>query len=152
MDSFFQLADKLSPYKKLYENATEFISKHEVWMNSQVGSHDPDEIDIDVGVFCQTIYKLEKVFAEQPAVKDLTSTVSAFFTFLCSRVTPPVQDSVTYSLQEMHRISWKVKSLFLCLVVLMLCLRKHLVNFCEAWCKSFEVNSILVHMDQLKHT
>ncbi|XP_033607299.1 dynein heavy chain 7, axonemal isoform X2 [Cryptotermes secundus] len=70
-----KLADKLSPYKKLYENATEFISKHEVWMNSQVGSHDPDEIDIDVGVFCQTIYKLEKVFAEQPAVKDLTSTV-----------------------------------------------------------------------------
>jgi hypothetical protein len=85
------LADKLSPYKKLYENATEFISKHEVWMNSQVGSHDPDEIDIVVGVFCQTIYKLEKVFADQPAVKELTSTVSTLFTFLCSRLTPPFQ-------------------------------------------------------------
>lgn len=103
-DPFFQLADKLSPYKKLYENATEFISKHEVWMNSQVGSHDPDEIDIDVGVYCQTIYELEKVFAEQPAAKDLTSTVSAFFTSLCSSLTPPVRDSFTYSLQKMHKI------------------------------------------------
>jgi hypothetical protein len=75
------LADRLSPYKKLYENATEFISKHEIWMNSQVGTHDPEEIDIDVGVFCQTICKLEKVFADQPAVKDLTSTVSTYLLF-----------------------------------------------------------------------
>jgi hypothetical protein len=89
----------------LYENAAEFISKHEVWMNSQVGSHDPDEIDNDVDVCCQTIYKLEKVFAEQPAVKDLTSTVSTFFTSLCSGLTPPVQDICTYSLQKIHKIN-----------------------------------------------
>lgn len=70
------MADKLSPYKKLYENATEFISRHDLWMNTQVGSHDPDEINADVGTCYRTIYKLEEAFAEQPAVKDLTSTVS----------------------------------------------------------------------------
>jgi hypothetical protein len=63
----------------LYENATEFISRHDLWMNSQVGSHDPGEIDADVGTCYQTIHKLEKVFAEQPAVKALTSTVSTCF-------------------------------------------------------------------------
>jgi hypothetical protein len=94
------LADKLSPYKKLYENATEFISKHEVWMNSQVGSHDPNEIDIDVDVFCQTIYKLEKVFAEQPAVKNLTSTVRTLFTFRCNRLTLPLQDIFTFLVEN----------------------------------------------------
>jgi len=76
----FQLADELSPYKKLYETASEFISKRDFWMNSQVGSHDPDEISSSVGTYYQTIYKLEKVFADQPAVKDLSYSVS---TFLC---------------------------------------------------------------------
>ena len=71
-----QLAERLAPYKKLYENATEFTSKHELWMNSQVGSHDPDEIETDVGTYYRTIYKLEKTFAELPVVKDLTTTVS----------------------------------------------------------------------------
>ncbi|PSN56752.1 Dynein heavy chain 7 [Blattella germanica] len=70
-----KLAEKLAPYKKLYENATEFIAKHDLWMNSQVGSHDPDEIDTDVGTYYRTIYKLEKVFTEQPAVHGLASTV-----------------------------------------------------------------------------
>lgn len=62
----------------LYETATEFISRHDLWMDGQVGSHDPDEIDADVETFYQTICKLQKVFDEQPAVKDLTSTVSTY--------------------------------------------------------------------------
>jgi len=76
---FLQLADKLTPYKKLYETATEFISRHDLWMDGQVGSHDPDEIDVEVGTCYQMICKLENVFAEQPAVKDLTSTVSTYY-------------------------------------------------------------------------
>lgn len=74
--SFFQLVCKLSPYKKLYETATDFIVRHDLWMNTQVGSHDPDEISTDVDTCYRTIHNLEKIFAEQLAVKDLTSTVS----------------------------------------------------------------------------
>jgi hypothetical protein len=78
-DSCLQLADKLTSYKELYETATEFITRRDLWMDGQVGSHDPDEIDANVGTCYQTICKLEKVFTEQPAVKDLTSTVSTCF-------------------------------------------------------------------------
>ncbi|XP_069698472.1 dynein axonemal heavy chain 7 [Periplaneta americana] len=70
-----KLADKLSPYKKMYEMASEFISKHDLWMGSQVGSFDPDEIDTEVGACYRTIYKLEKVFADQPTVNALAVTV-----------------------------------------------------------------------------
>ncbi|XP_021921863.1 dynein heavy chain 7, axonemal isoform X5 [Zootermopsis nevadensis] len=70
-----ELVCKLSPYKKLYETATDFIVRHDLWMNTQVGSHDPDEISTDVDTCYRTIHNLEKIFAEQLAVKDLTSTI-----------------------------------------------------------------------------
>jgi hypothetical protein len=82
----------------LYENATEFISRHHLWMNSQVGSHDPEEISTDVDTCYRTISKLEKAFAEQLVVKDLTSTVSTiFFTSLCRRQASPINDSFMHS-------------------------------------------------------
>ncbi|CAH1130366.1 unnamed protein product [Ceutorhynchus assimilis] len=70
-----QIHEKLAPYKKLYDNATDFINKHELWMKSRVGSYDPEEIETDVGTYFRNIYKLEKVFAERPATLNLATTV-----------------------------------------------------------------------------
>ncbi|XP_020293119.1 dynein heavy chain 7, axonemal-like [Pseudomyrmex gracilis] len=69
-----QLADKLTPYKKFYDTACEFLTNHETWTESMVGSHDPEEIDNETGIAFRTIYKLEKIFTE-PAVKKLVDVV-----------------------------------------------------------------------------
>ncbi|KAF7280376.1 hypothetical protein GWI33_006107 [Rhynchophorus ferrugineus] len=70
-----QIHEKLAPYKKLYDNATDFLNKHELWMKSRVGSYDPEQIDADVGTYYRNIYKLEKVFADKPATLNLATTV-----------------------------------------------------------------------------
>ncbi|KAG7196964.1 hypothetical protein KM043_000229 [Ampulex compressa] len=69
-----QIADKLSPYKKLYDTACEFLTSHETWMRSPVGAYDPEEIDTETGSAYRTIYKLEKSFQE-PAVKKLAEAI-----------------------------------------------------------------------------
>lgn len=61
---FQQIADKLSPYKKFYDIACDFISQHELWMGSMIGSHDPETIENDSGTAYRSIMKLEKSFQE----------------------------------------------------------------------------------------
>ncbi|XP_050309816.1 dynein axonemal heavy chain 7 [Anthonomus grandis grandis] len=70
-----QIHDKLGPYKKLYDNSTDFINKHELWMKSRVGSYDPEEIETDVGTYYRNVYKLEKIFTDRPATLNLATTV-----------------------------------------------------------------------------
>ncbi|XP_060516742.1 dynein axonemal heavy chain 7 [Cylas formicarius] len=70
-----QIHDKLAPYKRLYDNSIEFFRKYELWMKSRVGSHDPEEIEMDVGTFYRNIYRLEKTFTEKPATLNLATTV-----------------------------------------------------------------------------
>ncbi|VEN46856.1 unnamed protein product [Callosobruchus maculatus] len=70
-----QIHDKLAPYKKLYDNATDFLNKYELWMKSRVGSHDPEEIESDTGTYFRNIYKLEKAFSDKPATQELAATV-----------------------------------------------------------------------------
>ncbi|KAK2577836.1 hypothetical protein KPH14_001102, partial [Odynerus spinipes] len=69
-----KIADKLSPYKKLYDVACDFLTNHDTWMNSMVGSHDPEVIESETGTAYRTAYKLEKVFQE-PAAKKLAEDV-----------------------------------------------------------------------------
>lgn len=70
-----QVHEKLAPYKKLYDNAVNFFTKRDLWLNSQVGSHDPEEIETEVGTYYRNVYKLEKVFSDRPATHDLTKNV-----------------------------------------------------------------------------
>ncbi|XP_014284130.1 dynein axonemal heavy chain 7 isoform X1 [Halyomorpha halys] len=70
-----QIADKLAPFKKLFDNALEFTLKHQAWTTSRVGSHDPDEIDADTGAYYRNIYKLEKFFSDLPEPKRLAQAV-----------------------------------------------------------------------------
>lgn len=70
-----QIHDRLVPYKKLYDNASEFLEKHDLWMNSTIGSYNPDDIDVDITTYYRNIYKLEKYFSEYPEPKSLATTV-----------------------------------------------------------------------------
>lgn len=70
-----QVYEKLVPYKKLYDNSTEFLEKHDQWMNAKVGSYIPDDIEMDVQQYYRVIYKLEKVFHDKPATLGLATTV-----------------------------------------------------------------------------
>lgn len=74
-----QIHDKLMPYKKLYDNAVDFLTKHELWMNSKVGSYDPEDIDTDVGQYYRIIYKLEKVFSDRPITQGLVQNVCILY-------------------------------------------------------------------------
>lgn len=60
-----QCHDKLLPYKKLFDAGQEFITNHDLWMHSQVGTYDPGSIDEIIGNLFRTVVKLEKQFADQ---------------------------------------------------------------------------------------
>ncbi|XP_011505820.1 PREDICTED: dynein heavy chain 7, axonemal [Ceratosolen solmsi marchali] len=59
-----QIAQRLAPYKKLYDSGCDFLSKYEKWTTSTIGSYDPEEIENDVSAGFRTIFKLEKTFSE----------------------------------------------------------------------------------------
>lgn len=69
--------DFLKPYKTLYDAGQEFMDKRDLWLNSQVGSFDPDEIDSDVSNVYRIVQKLEKQLAEKPQTALLCRDVSA---------------------------------------------------------------------------
>lgn len=78
-----QVYDKLNPYKKLYDNSTGFLEKRDLWLNSQVGSHDPEEVETETGQYYRNVYKLEKVFVDRPATYELASNVTVLFCWFC---------------------------------------------------------------------
>ncbi|XP_025270954.1 dynein heavy chain 7, axonemal [Camponotus floridanus] len=69
-----RIADRLQPFKKLFDTICEFLNKYDKWINSTIGIYNPEDIDNDVGQYYRTIYKLEKAFQE-PDVRDLAATV-----------------------------------------------------------------------------
>lgn len=73
-----QCHDKLIPYKKLYDAGQEFLDKHNTWINSQIGTHDPEGIEDTVGNLYRIVTKLEKQFGMQPNTFRLTQDVSFF--------------------------------------------------------------------------
>lgn len=73
-----QAHDRLMPYKKLFDAGQEFVDKHNIWMHSQVGTHDPDIIKNDVETIYRIMLKLEKSFADRPTTHKLAGNVSFF--------------------------------------------------------------------------
>ncbi|XP_067216276.1 dynein axonemal heavy chain 7 [Linepithema humile] len=69
-----RIADRLQPFKKLFDSACEFLTKYDKWINSTIGAYNPEDIDSDVGQYYRTIYKLEKALQE-PDARDLASAV-----------------------------------------------------------------------------
>ncbi|KOX76420.1 Dynein heavy chain 7, axonemal [Melipona quadrifasciata] len=69
-----QIADQLKPFKQLFDAICDFLTKHDKWLNSMIGSYNPEDIDNDVGYAFRTIYKLERSF-HQPALRQLAASV-----------------------------------------------------------------------------
>jgi len=46
-----QIADRLMPFKKLFDSICEYLTKYDNWINSTIGTYDPEEIDNDVGMY-----------------------------------------------------------------------------------------------------
>ncbi|KYN44278.1 Dynein heavy chain 7, axonemal [Trachymyrmex septentrionalis] len=69
-----RIADRLLPFKKLFDSICEYLAKYDKWINSTIGSYNPEDIDNDVGTYYRTIYKLEKAFQE-PDVRELAAAV-----------------------------------------------------------------------------
>lgn len=74
--------DQLKPYKSLFDAGQEFMDKYDLWMNSQVGSFDPDEIDNDVANIYRIIQKLEKQMGDHPTTMILIKDVSYLIIFV----------------------------------------------------------------------
>nr|XP_034195921.1 dynein heavy chain 7, axonemal-like isoform X1 [Osmia lignaria] len=67
-------ADKLSPYKKLYDAACDFLTNYDTWMNSMIGSQDPEDIEMATGTAYRTVFRLERSIQE-PIAKKLAETI-----------------------------------------------------------------------------
>lgn len=96
-----QVSDKLAPYLRLYESACEFLEKRELWLKSQIGTHDPDVIDTDVSNLWRTVYKLEKTFNDVPLVKDLVTQVKTIIEAFKEKM-PIIQTLGNPGLRERH--------------------------------------------------
>ena len=43
-----EIADRLGPYKKLYDVTCDFLTKYEKWTTAMVGFYNPEDIENDV--------------------------------------------------------------------------------------------------------
>ncbi|CAB0035335.1 unnamed protein product [Trichogramma brassicae] len=59
-----EVADRLAPYKKLYDVTCDYLTKYDKWMTAMVGTYHPEDIEMDVSSAFRTIFKLEKSFHE----------------------------------------------------------------------------------------
>lgn len=53
-----QIADQLKPFKQLFDAICDFLTKHDKWLNSMIGSYNPEDIDNDVGYAFRSTYFL----------------------------------------------------------------------------------------------
>ncbi|CAG9863347.1 unnamed protein product [Phyllotreta striolata] len=70
-----KIHDKINPYKKLFDNCMEFVTKNNLWMTSRVGSFDPEAIENDISNIYRNVYKLEKQFSDKPKTQSLATNV-----------------------------------------------------------------------------
>ncbi|XP_026811506.1 dynein heavy chain 7, axonemal-like [Rhopalosiphum maidis] len=61
------VAEALAPYKKLYDNCSEFLENYDKWMNAKICTYDPEQIEQDVTMYYRNIVKLERTFVDCPA-------------------------------------------------------------------------------------
>ena len=70
-----QCADKLQPYKKLFDAGQEFMDKHDLWMHTQVGTYEPESIDDTIGNLYRAVVKLEKQFSDSINTQRLATGI-----------------------------------------------------------------------------
>lgn len=50
-----RIADRLQPFKKLFDSICEYLTKYDKWINSMIGSYNPEDIDNDVATCYRSI-------------------------------------------------------------------------------------------------
>ncbi|CAG5865931.1 unnamed protein product, partial [Menidia menidia] len=70
-----KIQDQLTPFLRLYETATLFLSQYEQWFHGPLSGVIPDKVEGEVGNFWRTLYKLEKGFSEVPSALHIASTI-----------------------------------------------------------------------------
>ncbi|XP_062861638.1 dynein axonemal heavy chain 7 [Trichomycterus rosablanca] len=72
-----QVQDRLVPYLRLYQLATEFQEQHRQWIHGPLASVNPDKVEGDVGNYWRSLYKLEKGFQDSPKALHIATQVKA---------------------------------------------------------------------------
>ncbi|TDH07133.1 hypothetical protein EPR50_G00120640 [Perca flavescens] len=70
-----KIQDKLTPFLRLYETATDFLKQYEQWLHGPLSGVNPDKVEGDVGNYWRTLYKLEKGFADVPKALGIATTM-----------------------------------------------------------------------------
>jgi len=72
------VAEALAPYKKLYDNCSEFLENYDKWMNAKICTYDPEQIEQDVTMYYRNIVRLERTFVDCPAPLAIAIAVIKF--------------------------------------------------------------------------
>uniref|UniRef100_A0A8D0ADE4 Dynein axonemal heavy chain 7 n=1 Tax=Sander lucioperca TaxID=283035 RepID=A0A8D0ADE4_SANLU len=70
-----KIQDKLTPFLRLYETATDFLKQYEQWLHGPLSGVNPDKVEGDVGNYWRTMYKLEKGFSDVPKALGIATTM-----------------------------------------------------------------------------
>ncbi|KAG7467512.1 hypothetical protein MATL_G00154470 [Megalops atlanticus] len=72
-----EIQDRLMPYLRLYETASEFQSCHRAWLEGPLTSVNPDKVETEVGNYWRALYKLEKTFQDSPQALNIATAMKA---------------------------------------------------------------------------
>uniref|UniRef100_UPI003AAEEA19 dynein axonemal heavy chain 7 n=1 Tax=Centroberyx gerrardi TaxID=166262 RepID=UPI003AAEEA19 len=72
-----KVQDKLMPFLRLYETASDFQNQHQQWVHGPLSDVNPDKVEGDVGNYWRALYKLEKGFADTPKALNIATSVKA---------------------------------------------------------------------------
>lgn len=50
-----QIADRLQPFKKLFDSICEYLDKYDKWINSTIGTYNPEDIDNDISQYYRSL-------------------------------------------------------------------------------------------------
>ncbi|KAJ8410629.1 hypothetical protein AAFF_G00195330 [Aldrovandia affinis] len=72
-----EIQDRLAPYLRLYETASEFQARSKEWLEGPLSKVNPDTVETEVGNFWRALYKLEKTFQGSPRALNIASLMKA---------------------------------------------------------------------------
>ncbi|XP_074551174.1 dynein axonemal heavy chain 7 [Halichoeres trimaculatus] len=101
-----KIHDKLTPFLRLYETATDFLQQHARWLNGPLSGVNPDKVEGDAGNFWRTLYKLEKGFSDEPQALNIATVMKAKVEEFNEHI-PMVQVLCNPGLRERH---WEAMS------------------------------------------
>ncbi|KAI9331944.1 dynein heavy chain and region D6 of dynein motor-domain-containing protein [Obelidium mucronatum] len=74
-EKYQQIIDTLDPYKKLWETALTYQTENGKWMNGPFSELSGEAVEESVGTMWRTMFKLVKVFNDQPVPKKVAEQI-----------------------------------------------------------------------------